>query len=174
VPSYAGYHQQQQQISTNYNSAIDSNYHPSMATHQESEVTCSHNPSTTFSKKKHVKFSKNLTTTAFKKAPPKKWRPTTKATSTVQQIPATNTVGKTALAATSAPAESTYYYYYYYNTDTHQLPAMNDEQQQQVYNNIAGNYYYYAIDGTSDANYNDILIQPAGNTERYNGQGTWR
>lgn len=93
-----------------------------------------------------------------------------------QQMPATNTVtmGKSAVAATPSPTDGTYYYYYYYNTE---LPAINDEQQQQqVYNNnIAGNYYY-TIDGPTDANYNEFLMQPAGNTENYNGQRiiNWR
>lgn len=137
-----------------------------MATHQQNEVYSSHNPTAACSKKKQVKFSKNLTSTG-KKASLKKWR-STRATS-VQPQP-TSLVGKSTLA--TAPADNTFYYYYYYNTDTHQLPAINDEQQQ-VYNNIAGNYYYYTIDGTSDANYNDIFIQPAGNTENFNGQ-SWR
>lgn len=146
-----------------------------MATHQDNDVKCSHNPN---SNKKHVKFSKTLTSTTVKKSSSKKWRTTSKVVAPThpqtQQMPATNTVkmGKSAVAATPTSTDGTYYYYYYYNTETHQAPAINDEQQQQqVYNNnIAGNYYYYTIDGTSDANYNEFIMQPAGNTENYN----WR
>lgn len=193
--SYTGY----QQMSTNYNHTIDSSYTKSYAnnqsimSHQETDVKCSHNPSSTTStttsninnsiNKKHVKFSKSLTT--VRKSSSKKWRMTSKDTPTTTTMPTTNAV-TSAKMGKAAPAESPYYYYYYYNNNNETLqppPAMNDEQQQQqqqqVYNNnVAGNYfYYYTIDGTSDANYNEFYVQPAGNNENYNSQriiNNWR
>ena len=97
-----------------------------------------------------------------------------------------NSVTSAKSARASAPTEGTYYYYYINNNETLQPPrsAVYDEQQQNqqqqpTYNNdIAGNYYYYyTTDGTSDPNYNDFYIQPAGNYENYNSQriiNNWR
>lgn len=162
-------------MSTNYFNNSDSSYtnsyanNQSIISYQESDAKCSHNPSTNSnSNKKHVKFSKTLTT--VKKPSAKKWRMTSKVTSTTQSA-ANNSVTSAKMGKTAAPAEGTYYYYYYYDNNESQPPppAINDEQQQQTYNNnIAGNYYYYyTIDGTSDANYNEY---PAGNNESHNSQ----
>lgn len=159
-------------MSTNYNNIETSytNYYPS-----SQDIQCSHPPaiisnrnSNSISGKKQVKFSKTLTT--VKKVSSKKWR-----ASSGGKV----TTSRTAETTAAVPStDGTYYYYYLYeNPDTQQQhqPAIIEEQQQQqqpIYNNnVAGNYYYYyTIDGASDANYNELLLQPAGNNENYAGQ----
>lgn len=162
-------------MSTNYtNSNIDTNYtnsyatNQSILTHPENDVKRSLSATTTsnnYSNKKHVKFSKSVTMT--KKSSSKKWRSMIKP---AQPDGANNNNNNNTMTASRmkrpAPEEGTYFYYVYNETP----PAINDEQLQQQAN-IAGNYfYYYTIDGTSDANYNEFLIQQAGKNENYNSQ----
>lgn len=86
---------------------------------------------------------------------------------------------KTAATTAVPSADGTFYYYYYYdNPETQQQPPIVSDEQQAYNNNVAGNYYYYyTIDGASEANYNELLLQPAGNSENYASQriaGGWR
>ncbi|KAG5679415.1 hypothetical protein PVAND_008982 [Polypedilum vanderplanki] len=135
-------------------------------------------------KKKHVKFAKSSTTTATNAAPStsasKKLSSSKKTLHQQQkfnkssinnvnnQKPVTTTIENT-VPAEEAP--SYYYYYYYPSADETTTPAiqvpMSSEEQQYYFNNVGG-YYYYAIDGTIDPNYNEYLIQQAGNNETIN------